>query len=121
MGMPDITKEIETLYTGKATIYGAKYVDNGHGAKKLAQNSDVEYENVPCRLSYDRTEANSQDRFGQVVQEIVLFLNPQYNVKTGAKIEVTQEGATHTYECGGLRAMYKSHQEIKLIAYRETA
>lgn len=119
--IPNIKNELESLYDGKATVYDFAYVDNGHGAKVLSGTPTKVYEDIPCRLSYENIEANTQDHYGDLVQEIVLFCDPSYKINPGAKITIEQAGGTFTYQCAGLRAMYFSHQEIKLTAYRERA
>ena len=123
MKFPNVTKEVESLYTGKASVYEFAYKDNGHGAMIMDDDDKyaLVYEQIPCRISYERKETDSQDHYGDISQEIVMFCNPQYTIKPGSKIVFTQAGQTQDYECAGLRAMYVSHQEIKLETFRKRA
>lgn len=121
MGIPNAKKAIERLYTGVADVYDFRYTDTGHGAKTLSSEPEKVLEGIPCRISYEIKEDNDQDSYGDVRQEITMFCDPSYEIKPGARIEVTQAGATQEYECAGLRAMYVSHQEIRLEAFRERA
>ena len=120
MGIPDTTKEIESLYTGRASVYDAVYTDNGHGAK-VRTDDELIYDQIPCRLSYDTKASNAQDIYGDISQSIVMYCNPKYDISPGAKIVITQAGSTQEYECAGLKAMYVSHQEIKLDVFRKRA
>ena len=119
--LPDISTYLEGLYTGLATVYGFGYTDNGHGAKVLNASQTAVYTDIPCRLSYETKEPSAQDNFGNLEQEIVMFCDPSYTIAPGAKISITQAGITQDYECAGLRAMYLSHQEIRLTAHRKRA
>lgn len=119
MSLGQIKQAIESLYTGKATIYTAVHEKNAHGAQD--QSWDVLYEEIPCRLSYDRKAANSQDTYGAVDQDVTLYCDPSYIIPAGAKVKVVQNGAERTYECGSDPAVYESHQEVELTAYRKRA
>ena len=121
MGIPNIKSAVESLYTGTASVYDFAYVDTGHGAKKLSSEPTQTYKDIPCRLSHKALSPNEQDRYGNVEQETVMYCDPSYAIKPGAKITITQAGATTEYECAGLRAMYESHQEIRLTVFRRRA
>lgn len=72
-------------------------------------------ENEPCRLSYSKVSAAEQtESVAKTAQTITLFLSPDASIKPGAEITVTQAGATATYECCGVPAVYATHQEIIL-------
>ena len=114
-----IKQAIESLYAGKAKVYTTSYVTDAHGAQKRSQS--VLYDAVPCRLSYDRKVPNDQDTYGMIIQDITLFCDPSYAIPAGAKIDITQNGRTTTYECSGQAAVYESHQEIELTALRKRA
>ena len=121
MGIPNIGKYLEVLYAGTATVYDYVSTDNGHGAKTAGVSQTATYTDIPCRLSYRDIEPGVGDHYSDIHQDIVMFCDPQYTINPGAKIIITQEGATQDYECAGLRAVYKSHQEIRLVAYRKRA
>lgn len=121
MKFPDIKREVESLYTGTASVYDFVYEDNGHGAKAMSDEQALIYGDIPCRLSYERKTQAAQGNYGNVDQEIVMYCNPKYAISPGAKIVITQAGNTQEYECAGLKAMYVSHQEIRLEAFRKRA
>ena len=121
MGIPNIKSAVESLYTGTANVYDFAYVDTGHGAKKLSDEPTLIHEGISCRLSHKTLSPNEQDRYGTIEQETVMYCDPTLAINPGAKITITQAGATTTYECAGLRAMYESHQEIRLKVFRGRA
>ena len=121
MRFPDTKREVESLYTGKASVYDFVYQDNGHGAMVKSDKPALVYGNIPCRLSYERKEQVIQGSYGDVNQEIVMYCNPKYDISPGAKVVITQAGSTQEYGCAGLKAMYVSHQEIRLEAFRKRA
>lgn len=121
MRIPNAKRYIEALYSGAADVYDFQYEDTGHGAKVLSSEPQLVYEGIPCRISYENREANDQDRYGDVRQEIVMFCDPSYRIRPGARIEVEQAGASQSYECAGKAAVYVSHQEIRLEIHRERA
>ena len=121
MKFPNIKREVESLYTGRASVYDFVYTDNGHGAKAMSDEPALVYGNIPCRLSYERKDQVVQGNYGDINQEIVMYCNPKYDISPGAKIVITQAGNTEEYECAGLKAMYVSHQEIRLEAFRKRA
>ena len=119
MSLGQIKQAVASLYTGKATVYTAGYEINGHGAQERSWS--VVYENIPCRLSFDRKVPNDQDTTGLIIQDITMFCDPSYSIPPGSKIVITQNGQTRTYECSGPSAVYESHQEVELTAHRERA
>lgn len=114
MKIPSLKREINSLYTGKAKVYDFVYEATERGAKVKSREPKLVLDDILCRLSYSSKVSTNQDTFGEVQQEIVLFCDPELVIKPGARIEVTQAGATETYECAGQAASYTSHQEIRL-------
>ena len=110
---------LQHMYIGTATVYGYSYTTGEHGAEVKTQTAL--FTNIPCRLSYDRKVANDQDTHGQILQDITMHCDPSYNIPPGSKIVITQNGRTRTYKCSSQAAVYESHQEIELTAYRERA
>lgn len=119
MSLGQIKKELQTLYTGKATIYSYSYATGEHGVK---QKGDIPIlTDIPCRLSFSRKAENEQDTTGSIVQDITMYCDPSYEIPSGSKIVITQNGVTRTYKCSSDPAVYESHQEVELTAYRKRA
>lgn len=119
MSLGQIKRAIESLYTATATIYTTTYTKNSHGVQEKSRQPA--YEDIPCRLSYDRKVANDQDTTGTIVQDITMFCDPSYDIPPGSKIVIAQNGRERTYKCSGQAAVYESHQEVELTAYRKRA
>ncbi|MEY8321985.1 hypothetical protein AAK894_13090 [Lachnospiraceae bacterium 46-61] len=113
-----LKKHIEKLYNGICTII---YYENEKGLT----NNTIEftkYENIPCRLSYERAKQGEQTETTTDISQIIkLFLPPDIEANEGCKIIVTQEGETNTFLCAGKSALYGSHREIVLKLEKEYA
>ena len=119
MSLVQINTEPATLYTGKATIYSYSYATGEHGAKEKSLTPILE--DIPCRLSFSRKAENEQDTAGSIVQDVTMYCDPSYEIPSGSKIVITQNGVTRTYKCSSDPAVYESHQEVELTAYRKRA
>ena len=119
MSLGQIKQAIESLYSGKATVYTVTYQKNSHGAQERSESAL--YTDIPCRLSYDRKVSNDQGTTGAILQDITMYCDPSYNIPPGSKIVITQNGATRTYECSSQSAVYESHQEVELTVHRKKA
>lgn len=95
----------------------------GYGASEIERSKNQNYnrkdvvvlEDEPCRLSYSSVSAVDQtESAAKTAQVTKLFLSPDVQIKPGAKITVTQAGVTQNYKCGGVAAVYSTHQEIVL-------
>lgn len=79
-------------------------------------------EEQPCKLSFeDINVATKTESATGITQEIKLFIAPEIEIKSGTKIIVTHCGKTYEYARSGIPAMYETHQEILLEAYKERA
>lgn len=104
----------ELLYDGRATVKERQKVKDPK-TKIMHEQDVIVLENEPCRLSYSKVSAAEQtESVAKTAQTITLFLSPDASIKPGAEITVTQAGATATYECSGVPAVYATHQEIIL-------
>lgn len=107
----------EQLYTGRCTI--AEYRQLRDEASKISSGSEVvAYENLPCRLSYEKIVAAGEGRAAAVSQQVKLFLAPDIVVKPGSKITVEQDGHRQEFAASGEPAVYATHQEIMLEIFR---
>lgn len=121
MSLGQIKQALQTLYTGTATVYTYGYVTDERGAEVMSEEATEALTDIPCRLSYDRKENNEQNTVGTIVQDITMHCDPSYDIPAGSKIVITQNGVTRTYKCSSKPAVYESHQEVELTAYRERA
>lgn len=104
----------ELLYDGRATVKEQKKVKDPK-TKIMHEQDVIVLENEPCRLSYSTVSAADQtESVAKTAQIITLFLSPETHISPGAEITVTQAGATATYECSGVPAVYATHQEMVL-------
>lgn len=109
-----VKRAIESLYEGKCSVYGYGVVVD----EKTHLKSNKEYliyDSVSCRLSIKNVNsAISSEAASSIVQEVKLFLSPDYEIKAGCKIVATQNGVTTAYKNSGQANVKSNHQEIVL-------
>lgn len=116
-----IRKAVESLYTGKCTVYEYKEVTDTETFITDFEETEV-LKDISCRLSYkSSTQSNESGAASALNQEIKLFISPEIKIKEGSKIEVTQNGVTESYKNSGVPAVYSGHQEIILELFKEWA
>lgn len=109
---------VEELYEGTCNIYEKTNVTDPV-TKITGQKEKLIYENAACRLSYTRITPSYKQAEGAKQEQLVkLFLAPEMLVRPGSKIVVTQNNVTETYKMSSLAAVYTSHQEIVLEAWK---
>lgn len=113
-----VKKAIESLYEGKCSVYGYGAVVDERTHLKSNKEYLI-YDNIPCRLSVKSVNsASSEEIASSIAQEVKLFLNPQYEIKAGCKIVVTQNNVTTTYKNSGQANVKSNHQEIILELFK---
>lgn len=114
-------KALELLYDGTCKVVEHQKVIREN--KSTGFEEVIVLEDVPCRLSFKSIDSNSATENGAsaVNQRITLFLAPDVEIASGAKIIVTQNGVTTEYQQSGKPALYDTHQEIVLDYFREWA
>ncbi len=104
---------LEGRYDGTCVVYQYEQerADTGEDIKERT----VFLEDVPCRLSYNRSPAASDSVTADTMEQgITLFLAPELEIPPGCYIAVTQCGITTNYENSGPAKVYDTHQEIAL-------
>ena len=108
-------KVIESLYKGLCDIYEYKTSkDPVTGRISRSKEVKINDEQIPCRISYNSSQAITQAEGGVLVQNIKLFLAPEIDIKPNSKIVVTQNDRTVAYKNSSVPMVYDSHQEINL-------
>lgn len=111
-------RAVEARYEGTCRIYERQGLTDPK-TKVTKQREILVQEELPCNLSFSSIMAASKKENGyQEEQKVKLFLAPEIEVKPGARIVVTQNGTTGTYQRSGMPAVYGSHQEIMLEAWK---
>lgn len=115
----NVKKAIESLYEGKCNVYGYGTVTDNKS--HLTNNKEyMIFKDIPCRLSVKNVVPSNQgEPVNSVLQEIKLFLNPDYEIKPGCKIVVTQNGITEAYKNSSQPNVKSNHQEISLELFKE--
>lgn len=104
----------EILYTGRATVYEKQPVKNATTARTTFEKQAV-YTDIPCRLSFESSNhASYVENVAEAEQLVRLFCAPDYQIKKGSEIEVTQNGQTVLYVSASEPARYINHIEINL-------
>lgn len=112
---------LEWLYTGICTVYEQRNVTDE--VTKITRKEEVSVlEEIPCKLSYKTLDNTvSGDGAAEVSQAVVLFCAPEWEIKPGSKIVVTQNGRTGAYSRSGLSGVFSAHQEIPLRLFTKYA
>jgi hypothetical protein len=113
-----VRKAIESMYTGKCTVWKYQAVKNP--VTKISSQDEVAVvTDQPCRLSFKNiTTVSAADGAATVTQIVKLLLAPEVIIKPGSKITVTQNGITTDYQSSGKPAVYTHHQEIILELFK---
>lgn len=113
----NIKNAIEKLYNGTCNIFESQ--------KVVKENKSTGFEEVkiledqPCRLSFKTITNSKQTNLEAETKQIIkLFISSEIAVKSGSKIEVTQNGKTEIYKNSGKPAIYSTHQEIILEIFQ---
>lgn len=113
MDLSITTPALRMLWTDTCTVYGKTYTkDPLTGLSEAAEAAIVTDE--PCRISY-RAETDATDgHYADISQGAELFVRADLVIPEGARVEVTREGVTVSYERAGPAAVYASHREYHL-------
>lgn len=106
-------KYIERLYNDMCTVYERQeYLKEN---KTTAYKDVAVIENMPCRISYEKTVSNAlTDKLAYKSQGIKLFYSAECHIKAGSRIMVLRNGVTTAYRASGEPAVYNTHNEIML-------
>lgn len=105
-------------YEGLCSIVEYRDITDAR-TKRTRQDEVTVYTDKPCKLSFEHLNAAGQtDTAAAMIQATKLFLAPDIEVKTGSKLVITWQGKTESYSCSGKPAIYPTHQEIVLEAFR---
>lgn len=112
---------IESAYEGLCTVIECQYIKDP--VTKIKQQKEVVVlENQPCRLSFEKIAATTQTETAATVsQGVKLFISPEVSIQPGSKILVRQNGMCGVYKASGEPAIYRTHQEIMLVLFKEWA
>lgn len=109
------TDVLARLWVATATVFEYRNIIDAH-THQTTQTLEKVYENVPCRLSYltpFASDLNPAD-IGEIDQKPTLFCSPEYDIKPGSVVEVTQLGRTRRFYRSSEPAKYTNHQQIRL-------
>ena len=78
--------------------------------------------NEPCRISFTRESTTDKTNgAAKIIQNTMLFIRPDLEIKPGCIIEVTQHGRTVKYKGSSKTALYTNHQEVEIELYEDDA
>lgn len=100
---------LESTFDKKCNVYTYKsIIENGI---MLGQEKVLQYENIPCAISYKSLNTSLNDNIkSNVVQVIKLFISNKYKISPNSTIEINKT----FYINSGMSAIYDTHQEIIL-------
>jgi hypothetical protein len=107
-------KPIELLYLDRCDIYEYREVVNPDDYTTETEEV-LAYENVPCKLSRDKTKPSYDGVVELQYESIKLILNQEIEVKSGSRIVVTRGSKSVSYKNSGAPSRFFNHQEIMLV------
>ena len=111
-----VRKTLERGYTGTFTVTERKKVVRADHSIGFAEVQTVT--DIPCRLSFTTSPAAGDGDTATLAQSVKLFCAPEIIVPEGSRITVTQNEVTEEYARSGMVAMYDTHAEYVLEAFR---
>jgi hypothetical protein len=113
-----IKKQYMKLYVDTANVFGSHKSTTTAGATRASTSSTPTISDIPCRVSQKelnspiKSQSESQNN---ISYEIKLFCPPEYDIKTGDRIEVTRNGKVINIYEAGEPFLYPTHLEILLF------
>lgn len=111
-----VRKALEHGYTGTFTVTERKKVVREDHSTGFAEAQTVAGQ--PCRLSFTTSPAAGDGDTAALTQSVKLFCAPEVNIPEGSRLTVTQNGVTGDYARSGMAALYDTHAEYVLEAFR---
>ena len=111
-----VRKTLERGYTGTFTVTERKKVVREDHSTGFVEAQTVTGQ--PCRLSFTTSPAAGDGDTAALTQSVKLFCAPEVNIPEGSRLTVTQNGVTGDYARSGMVAMYNTHAEYVLEAFR---
>lgn len=111
-----VRKALERGYTGTFTVTERKKVVRADHSTGFAEVQTVTEQS--CRLSFTTSPAAADGDTATLTQSVKLFCAPEIIIPEGSRITVTQNGVTEEYARSGMVAMYDTHAEYVLEAFR---
>nr|DAI96711.1 MAG TPA: head closure knob [Caudoviricetes sp.] len=76
-------------------------------------------EDQKCKLCFKTVRSVGEGDTAKLLQTVSLHIAPDITIKEGSKVVVSlQTGQTFEYSRSGIPAIYPSHQEVPLEAFR---
>ncbi|MFD2703812.1 hypothetical protein ACFSVM_25615 [Paenibacillus shunpengii] len=106
---------VEKAYIGRCWVSENQKVKDPATNKTESKWVEV-LTDTPCYLSQKQLNASSQtETVNNVQYEIKLFLAPDYDLKSGSRVRVVQNGMDRDYVSAGEPHKYSTHQEVILL------
>lgn len=113
-------KFIESLYIDTCNIYEFQHVvDETTGI--TSQQEVLVYENVPCKLSFNRLPQTGDGAASSSSFLGTVFCAPDLEIKEGSKIVIVKNGKTYALANSGVPRMGINHQEITVSEWKKWA
>lgn len=109
---------VQRQYKDMCTIIEYKPVTDP--ATNITKDKDVVVlDGQKCKLCFKSVRSVSDGDAAKLLQTVSLHMAPDILINEGSKIVVTLEtGQTYEYSRSGIPAIYPSHQEVPLEAFR---
>lgn len=113
-------KHIEKLYLDRCNIIEYREVTNPDTHITDLQEIVV-YENVPCKLSFNKYPQSGDGVVSSLSFLATIFLSPDLNVKEGSKFVIVKNSKTYELSNSGIPRIGINHQEIQLKQWERWA
>ena len=107
-------------YDGTMDVY--EYQQSTNTTTHVTSASEVKVlDDIPCRLSFSQSPQTTGGDVASISQTIKLFFAPDYSIKAGSKVVVTQNGVQAAYKHSGVEIVYDTHKEVVLDLFERWA
>lgn len=116
--IPNIRNVLKSLYDDKAEVWRMQETKTDYGATK--QEYSKVYSGIPCRLSRMSRTKNTNQTISKndIDYELMLIIDPKYDIHTGDKIEVNKNEKIYNEMVAGDPIVYNNSIQVPLT--RET-
>lgn len=106
------------LYQDTADVFRNGKTTTTAGATRASVSSTPTISDIPCRISQKELNSpiqNQSESQNSISYEIKLFCPPEYDIKTGDRIEITRNGKVIKIYETGEPFPYSTHLEVLLF------
>jgi len=106
-----VKADLKKGYIGSMDVIETAYTTDGH--HKQVKTTATVLSGIPCRISFAGSPKTGAGDVSEAPQTVKIYFDSDYAVKTGSRLDVTQNGVTNSYRHTGKEARYQTHVEVE--------